>query len=178
MVYFQPCFLNWLGRVWRKGGNIMEISTFFKGGDTMYKKLFSRFNFIILVPVLMLTFSKIGFAQGMEALKKPQSGVEFITMFDKNKDGKVSKQEFSGDDFTSMDKNTDGFIVIEEADQNFNPPEYSVNANQIAFIVKFDENKDGKLSNEEFTGSHFSEFDENGDGFIEPHEAPEGETAY
>jgi Ca2+-binding EF-hand superfamily protein len=126
----------------------------------------------------MLTFSKSGFAQGLEASKEAQSGVEFITMFDKDKDGKVSKQEFSGEDFTSMDKNSDGFIVLEEADQKFNPPEDSVNANQIAFIVKFDENKDGKVSNEEFTGSHFSEFDENGDGFIEPREAPEGETAY
>lgn len=51
-------------------------------------------------------------------------------------------------------------------------------ASQIAFIVKFDKNEDGKLDNKEFTGSHFPVYDQNGDGFIEVHEAPEGATAY
>ena len=144
----------------------------------MSKKLFPRFIFVIMVSALVSTFSGSGFARGIEGSKKPQSGMEFIAMFDKDKDGKVSKQEFPGDDFASMDKNGDGFIVLEEADQKFNPSTQSVNTNQIAFIVKFDKDKDGKVSNKEFTGSHFSEFDKNGDGFIEPHEAPEGETAY
>jgi len=52
------------------------------------------------------------------------------------------------------------------------------NINQIAFIVKFDKNGDGKVDKTEFTGAHFSVFDKNGDGFIEPLEAPEGQTAY
>jgi hypothetical protein len=56
--------------------------------------------------------------------------------------------------------------------------EYEVNINQIAFIVKFDKNQDGKVDNKEFTGMHFSNLDKNGDGYIEPHEAPAGETAY
>lgn len=56
--------------------------------------------------------------------------------------------------------------------------EYQVNINQIAFIVKYDKNGDGKVDKKEFTGIHFSNMDKNGDGFIEPHEAPEGETAY
>lgn len=56
--------------------------------------------------------------------------------------------------------------------------EHEVNINQIAFIVKFDKNGDGKLGNKEFTGSHFPQYDKNGDGFIEAHEAPAGETAY
>jgi len=51
-------------------------------------------------------------------------------------------------------------------------------ASQIAFIVKFDKNEDGKLDNTEFTGSHFPVYDKNSDGFIEVHEAPEGATAY
>ena len=51
-------------------------------------------------------------------------------------------------------------------------------ASQIAFIVKFDKNEDGKLDNKEFTGSHFPVYDVNSDGFIEVHEAPEGATAY
>ena len=56
--------------------------------------------------------------------------------------------------------------------------EYKANINQIAFIVKFDKDGNGKVDNKEFTGRHFSNMDKNGDGFIEPHEAPEGETAY
>ncbi|MBW1804954.1 MAG: hypothetical protein JRJ06_01025 [Deltaproteobacteria bacterium] len=51
-------------------------------------------------------------------------------------------------------------------------------ASQIAFIVKFDKNEDGKLDNTEFTGSHFPVYDKNSDGFIEVTEAPEGATAY
>ena len=51
-------------------------------------------------------------------------------------------------------------------------------ASQIAFIVKFDKNEDGKLDKVEFTGSHFPVYDKNSDGFIEVTEAPEGATAY
>ena len=53
-----------------------------------------------------------------------------------------------------------------------------ITANQVAFIVKFDKDQDGKLSKEEFTGIHFPVYDKNGDGFIEVEEAPSGETAY
>ena len=56
--------------------------------------------------------------------------------------------------------------------------EYKANINQIAFIVKYDKDGNGKVDNKEFTGIHFSSMDKNGDGFIEPHEAPEGKTAY
>jgi hypothetical protein len=52
------------------------------------------------------------------------------------------------------------------------------NMNQIAFIAKFDKTGDGRVDRTEFKGSHFTTFDKNGDGFIEPLEAPEGETAY
>ena len=144
----------------------------------MRKKLFSGFISITTVSILMLTFSMSCFAQENAEPKRPQTGVDFMTRFDKDKDGKVSNEEFPRPHFQSMDKNGDGFIVLEEADERFNPPKSTVNANQIAFIVKFDKDKDGKLSKEEFTGTHFSQFDKNGDGFIEVHEAPEGETAY
>ncbi|MFC1581015.1 hypothetical protein ACFL4N_08910 [Thermodesulfobacteriota bacterium] len=154
-----------------------NFNTFF-GEDKMRKNLLCISLYVFVAAALVTTFSGIRFAQGAEASKKPLGGMEFIKEHDQDKDGKVSRQEYSGDDFTNMDKNGDGFIVLEEADQKFNPSTHSVNANQIAFIVKFDKDKDGKVSNKEFTGSHFSEFDKNGDGFIEPHEAPEGQTAY
>ena len=144
----------------------------------MHKKLFLRFIFVTVTSAILLIFFGTGLAQVMVAQNRPQTGMEFMIFLDKDKDGKVSKEEFPRPHFESMDKNGDGFIVLEEADQRYNPPKDSVNANQIAFIVKLDKDKDGKLSNEEFTGSHFSNFDKNGDGFIEPHEAPEGKTAY
>ncbi len=56
--------------------------------------------------------------------------------------------------------------------------EHQVNINQIAFIVKFDQDGNGMVDDKEFTGGHFPSMDKNSDGFIEPHEAPEGETAY
>ncbi|MCD4721940.1 MAG: hypothetical protein K8S13_19075 [Desulfobacula sp.] len=56
--------------------------------------------------------------------------------------------------------------------------EYEVNINQIAFIVKYDTDGNGKVDTKEFIGKHFKNMDKNGDGFIEPHEAPEGQTAY
>ena len=48
----------------------------------------------------------------------------------------------------------------------------------IDFMKKFDFDKDGKVDNKEFTGQHFPVYDKNSDGFIEAHEAPQGETAY
>ena len=144
----------------------------------MCRKIFFGIIFVGVTAALIFNFCGSGFVQEAGAQKKPQNGMEFMTMFDKDKDGKVSKEEFTGENFSGMDRNGDGFIVMEEADQKLNPPTYSVNANQIAFIVKFDKDKDGKVSRTEFTGTHFPSFDKNGDGFIEPHEAPEGETAY
>ena len=64
------------------------------------------------------------------------------------------------------------------AEETKAPAKKKMTASQIAFIVKFDKNEDGKLDNKEFTGSHFPVYDANGDGFIEVHEAPEGATAY
>ena len=64
------------------------------------------------------------------------------------------------------------------AEETKAPVKKKMTASQIAFIVKFDKNEDGKLDNKEFTGSHFPVYDKNGDGFIEVLEAPEGATAY
>jgi Ca2+-binding EF-hand superfamily protein len=147
----------------------------------MNKELFSGFGFSIIISVLILTLSGGGLAQislADAADESSQAAMNFMTRFDNDKDGKVSNQEFPREHFKSMDKNGDGYITVEEANLRFNPPKHAVNANQIAFIVKFDKDKDGKLSNKEFTGRHFSDLDKNGDGFIEAHEAPEGETAY
>ena len=39
----------------------------------------------------------------------------FIAKFDKDQDGKLSRQEFTGKHFDVYDKNGDGFIELEEA---------------------------------------------------------------
>ena len=44
------------------------------------------------------------------------------------------------------------------------------------FMARFDSNKDGKVSKEEFTGPPFifQKLDKNGDGFISKEDAPKG----
>jgi hypothetical protein len=46
-----------------------------------------------------------------------QRGSQFINQFDRNGDGRVSKQEFSGPDrvFRNLDRNNDGYIDASEA---------------------------------------------------------------
>lgn len=122
------------------------------------------------------------------------SGAEFIAQFDLDKNGEVSHSEwetvkpttpYREKHWPEYDMNRDMVLTLEEAplkegESEAAPEEkkFSVNINQMAFIVKFDTNKDGKVDKTEFTGIHFPVFDKNGDGFIEPDEAPEGETAY
>jgi Ca2+-binding EF-hand superfamily protein len=124
-----------------------------------------------------------------------ESGIEFMNKFDLNKDGKISHDEWEAvkpgtvyreKHWPEYNTNGDDFITLEEApeENGESEPAPSVekkkgpNANQIAFVVKFDKDQDGKLSKEEFTGAHFTVYDRNGDGFIEAEEAPEGQTAY
>lgn len=122
------------------------------------------------------------------------SGADFIAQFDLDKNGEVSHTEwetvkpttpYTEKHWPEYDMNGDMILTLEEApikegESEAAPEEkkFSVNINQMAFIVKFDTNKDGKIDNTEFTGVHFPVYDKNGDGFIEPDEAPEGETAY
>jgi len=124
-----------------------------------------------------------------------ESGIEFMNKFDLNKDGKISHKEWESVKPNTVYKlkhwpeyniNGDDYITLDEVPEKSGksepaPPmeeEKGITANQVAFIVKFDKNQDGKLSKEEFTGIHFSVYDKNGDGFIEVEEAPSGETAY
>ncbi|MFC1868808.1 hypothetical protein ACFL0H_11835 [Thermodesulfobacteriota bacterium] len=161
----------------------------------MGTKLLLGFISVIIIAALILIFSESGFAQPQKSVvggyvEGGVAGIDFIKKFDFDKDGKVSHDEWEGIKPTTAyrdkhwpqyDLNRDGFITLDEAPQEkakSSEIKHSFNANQIAFIVKFDKNEDGKLDNTEFTGSHFPVYDKNGDGFIEAHEAPEGKTAY
>jgi hypothetical protein len=102
------------------------------------------------------------------------TGLNFILKFDEDGDGKVSYEEYPVPSFVLYDRNSDGFIVLDEAPV----PKTEPSAAQIAFIVKYDADEDGKVSYEEFPRPHFPYYDYNGDGFIEPIEAPGAEAAY
>lgn len=94
---------------------------------------------------------------------------DFIQHFDKDGDGKVSKQEFTGPDahFSRLDKNGDGYVDASEKPTG--PPKGNP-------IQHLDKDGDGKLSKAEFPGpdDHFDRFDKDGDGFLSESEAPKG----
>ena len=161
----------------------------------METRLFLRFTNVIIIAALILVFSGSGFAQPRSGgpggyVEGGVAGIDFIKKFDFDKDGKVSHDEWEGvkpitaykdKHWGQYDLNRDGSITLDEAPQpqakaSEAKPSYDVS--QIAFIVKFDKNEDGKVDNKEFTGQHFPVYDKNSDGFIEVHEAPQGETAY
>lgn len=165
----------------------------------MKPRHFSGIIFLAVVAVIILILYSNSFAQDPKKrgphVEGGASGEDFIELFDTDKDGKVSHDEWEAvkpatvyreKRWPMYDLNRDWVITLDEVPLAENgsepaPPgekKYSVNTNQIAFIVKFDKNKDGKLDKTEFTGQHFPVYDKNGDGFIEVHEAPEGETAY
>lgn len=115
-----------------------------------------------------------GAGQAMQGM-----GQHFIQKFDKDNDGKVSKEEFLGpaEHFTRMDKNSDGFISADEIKPG-NPPRLGGEGPQGMgqfFIQKFDKNNDGKVSKDEFTGrpDRFTHLDKNGDGFVSADEMPQ-----
>ena len=124
-----------------------------------------------------------------------ESGLEFMNRFDLDKDGKISHEEWEavkpGTVYREKhwpEYNIDGndYITLEEVPEkggNSEPApaedaKKGPKAGQVAFIVKFDKNQDGKLSREEYTGDYFSVYDRNGDGFIEPEEAPSAQMGY
>jgi Ca2+-binding EF-hand superfamily protein len=146
---------------------------------------------------MILLFSDVGLAEEEKKrgphIEGGESGIEFMNKFDLNKDGKISHDEWEAvkgntvyreKHWPEYNLDMDDFITLDEVPEKDGPSEPAPperkgpNAAQIAFVVKFDENQDGKLSKEEFKGEHFTVYDRNGDGFIEPIEAPEGNTAY
>ena len=111
-------------------------------------------------------------------------GKRFGTI-DKNGDGKISKDEFTGPDllFRRADANSDGVITKDEADK-FQPgpgpgPGAAAAAAFAQRILAMDKNGDGKVSKDEFTGQPgvFDRFDANKDGILSRDELPGGGAA-
>ncbi len=75
----------------------------------------------IFVTTMALCLALTSLAYAQEQRQRPQGqGSPFETM-DKNKDGKISKEEASGrfaEEFDTLDSNKDGFISSEEFEAN------------------------------------------------------------
>jgi Ca2+-binding EF-hand superfamily protein len=163
----------------------------------MNKKSLFYFALVCALFTMILLISAVGLAEEEKKrgphIEGGESGIEFMNKFDLNKDGKISHDEWEAVKGSTVyrekrwpeyNPNMDDFITLDEVPEKDGPSEPAPperkgpKAAQIAFVVKFDKNQDGKLSKEEFKGEHFAVYDRNGDGFIEPIEAPEGKTAY
>jgi len=110
-------------------------------------------------------------AQG-QGWKKGQGWDYFAAAFDANKDGKVSKEELLAKQpgFDHMDANHDGFVTEAEYDAM---PASKNHPNVKGWVARFDTNKDGKVSVEEWNAQrikHFEMADKNKDGAIEKSE--------
>jgi len=171
----------------------MSIGFFMFNAEQKRKKLL-KMNCRIkagaaVVSAILLFFTGCSFAQqgnppGKEGAVPRGMGKNFIQKFDKDNDGKVSKEEFPGpaEHFPRMDKNGDGFITGDEVQPGRPPqmgqmdgtgPQGMMGKN---FIQRFDKDNDGKVSKDEFTGrpDRFTGLDKNGDGFISADEMPQG----
>ena len=127
----------------------------------------ARMMVVVVSASLVLLWAPGVFAQQGQGGGPPKG--DFIQHFDKDGDGKVSKQEFPGPDahFSRLDQNGDGYV--DESEKPTGPPKGNL-------IQDFDKDGDGKLSKEEFPGpdDHFDRFDKNSDGYLDESETPKG----
>jgi hypothetical protein len=96
----------------------------------------------------------------------------FLGMFDTDKDGKVSKDEFMAKAplFEHLDANKDGVVTKEEVDAM---PAAQKHPGISGFIAHFDADNDGKVTKAEWDAKRaaaFAKADKNSDGFIEKDE--------
>jgi Ca2+-binding EF-hand superfamily protein len=131
----------------------------------------SKTGIVIVMLGMSLVLTGVGFAQQSTS---NDGSSRFIQRFDKDGDGKVSREEFPGpqEHFTNLDVNGDGYIDASEAPKG--PPPHGMKGG--GFIAKLDKDGNGKVSREEFPGpqEHFTNLDVNGDGYIDASEAPKG----
>ena len=93
----------------------------------MGRNLFIQFVCITIISALVFVFSGKSSAEepakASEEKAQPTEGdaevninqIAFIVKFDKNGDGKLDNNEFTGSHFPQYDKNGDGFIEAHEA---------------------------------------------------------------
>ena len=108
-----------------------------------------RFKFVFVVLAILVGFIALQFSPVFA------QGEAFISRFDKDKDGKLSFEEFLAD-FNAKDKNKDGVMSGDEEPR---------------FVKPRDANKDGILTKDEYRMS-FDRNDRNKNGFLDADEAP------
>ncbi len=126
----------------------------------------------IVAPVIImaahLVSGAVAFAQDSQRAER------FMLEFDANQDGIVSRNEYPGSDeaFQRLDGNRDGDVSATEV-MNSLQRKGTSGGN---LIDRFDADKDGKVSKDEFPRSdeQFTRLDANGDGYITEDEAPSG----
>jgi hypothetical protein len=141
-------------------------------------KLFSRPVFMVFLFVLSI----IPFAAYCETAGDTGSADDFIRLFDKNGDNKVSRLEFSrpAEEFDEFDKDKNGFL---EADETPKGPSSGGHGKGVisgagmpgmGFIRKYDRTGDDKVSKKEYPRPYkeFNSLDKDSDGFIDINEAP------
>ena len=127
-----------------------------------------------LCAVSLLT---VGVSQAEDKPKRPQrrNAKEMFEKLDKNKDGKISKDE-AGERlskvFDRLDKNKDGFLTLEEV-QRQRPGAGNRGGIPERAFKRLDKNSDGKITKEE-AGENWkrvARFDKNKDGEVTKEEA-------
>jgi hypothetical protein len=152
-------------------------------------KKFGILLFVMMGIVLIFVFYRLSLAPRGAHIAGGESGSDFMVLFDLNKDGKISHEEweevkpstvYREKSWPFYDRNFSGSITIDEvplkAGESEPPPpevkKFKITTKQIVFIGKYDKNQDMKVSKTEYVKPDFSSYDQNENGFIEPHEAP------
>jgi Ca2+-binding EF-hand superfamily protein len=135
----------------------------------MDKKVIYKISLIVIISIFLIICTTNSFAQEKRGKKT------LIQAFDKDNDGRVSRDEFtlSPDVFNWLDRNKDDNIDKNE--------QYPIWYSAAQFIIMFDSDMDGKVSREEIINIQkgrpeaFKRMDKNDSGYIEITEvAPPG----
>jgi Ca2+-binding EF-hand superfamily protein len=107
---------------------------------------------------------------------KSPNRYEFLTLFDSDKDNKVTLDEYDGPmaEFKRYDKDGDGVVTYEElypekmAEKYKKGEEMGPKPQDLSIVETLDANKDGKVSRDEFKGNDdaWRRLDRNGDGVV------------
>jgi len=135
---------------------------------TMRPELFARFDadgdgFIVASEVM----PKSGRRRARYDVGSGKDSAAFLQRYDKNGDGSIDKKEFKHERrFKEIDADGNGVLSREEVEQSLDKAR---SERSFDFIERFDLNRDGKVTRDEFTGPArvFEAKDRNFDGVID-----------